>query len=65
MQPSQSCAGAYVVYLERWIRMLGRDSIIVVKAEDYFGDEAAALKQVDISTTALHVMPQHACPQPL
>ena len=38
--------GTYSVYLERWIRALGRKGILVLKSEEYFANSRETLKEV-------------------
>lgn len=41
--------GTYSVYLEQWNRLLGRDSILVLKSEDYFANSRDTLGKVRFS----------------
>ena len=41
--------GTYSVYLKQWNRLLGRDSVLVLKSEDYFANSRETLEKVTFS----------------
>ena len=61
MHHSYLARGIYVDQIQRWTELFGRDRILILKSEDFYGDPSASLEQV------LHFLglpvPALACPE--